>query len=230
MSRTTRYLPWLILLIIAGIGVCSWASGLNRGNGSPERSSRTGPSLAPTTRAPAQKHYVTPRQLVASNARVSQVVRELDALTHDGRRLNWESLSRGRPVVLVFIKAGCPCNVEFAPYFERVEQLYEGRVQFAGVIDGDPHAGRSYADAVHVSHPILADPEQRIIKNLGAENGGYAALLTPDGVIDGFWPGCSADGMKELSRRIARLARVSERTLDLSGMPGPLTTGCPFAH
>ena len=55
------------------------------------------------------------------------------------------------------------------------------------------------------------------------------ALVTADGVIDGLWPGCSADGMSELGRRIARLAGVAERPLDVSDMPGALTTGCPFA-
>ena len=53
-------------------------------------------------------------------------------------------------------------------------------------------------------------------------------LLTPGGVIDGFWPGCSADTMRQLGRRVARLAGVEERPLDVSVMPASLTTGCPF--
>jgi hypothetical protein len=53
-------------------------------------------------------------------------------------------------------------------------------------------------------------------------------LLTPGGVIDGFWPGCTAATMQELGRGIARLTGIGERPLNVSGMPGPLTTGCPF--
>ena len=34
--------------------------------------------------------------------------------------------------------------------------------------------------------------------------------------------------MRELGRRIAELGAVTERPIDVAGMPGALTTGCPF--
>jgi hypothetical protein len=75
---------------------------------------------------------------------------------------------------------------------------------------------------------VLPDPGRRIIRRLRAQNGGYVVLLTADGVIDRFWPGCSADALTDLGRRIARLADVQERPLDVADVPGSLTTGCPF--
>ncbi len=159
---------------------------------------------------------------------VRSSIESLEAVAQDGRRLIWDRLSEGRPVVLLFVKEGCPCNVEFEPFIRRLERLYGESVRFAGVIDAGPEAARRYAEETHVARPILADPDRRIIGRFRAENGGYIALLTPAGVIDGLWPGCSADGMKELGRRIAQLAGLEERPLDVSDMPGPLTTGCPF--
>lgn len=131
-------------------------------------------------------------------------------------------------MVLVFVKEGCPCNVEFEPFFHRVERLYHDEARFAAVVDADVEGARAYADELEVPYPVLADPDRSIIRRFGAENGGYCALLAPDGTIEGLWPGCSSEGLGELGRRIARLAGVAERPLDTSGMPGPLTTGCPF--
>jgi peroxiredoxin len=175
-----------------------------------------------------EKHFVTPRQLADSNAMVSRAADGLEATGHDGRRRRWADLSGGQPVVVVFIKDGCPCSAEFEPFFQRVAALYRGRVRFVGVIDAPVETARQYVAEQHVPYPVLADPDRRIIRRLKAENGGYVALLTAEGVIDGFWPGCTVGTMRELGRRIARLAGVAERPLDVTGMPGPLTTGCPY--
>jgi peroxiredoxin len=221
LSRSS-WTPWVILVLLACL-TPGWR--LVR------------PAQPDVTRTPAGSlqgrtarvvHYVTPRQVVASNARIAQKLAELAAKGHDGAPRDWRGLSAGQPVVFVFVKEGCPCNVDFEPFFQRVEQLYRGSVRFAAVIDGDVEAARAYADALKVPYPVLADPEHALIRRLGAENGGYVVLLAGDGTIEGFWPGCSADGLRDLGRRIARLVGIDERPLDLAGMSRPLITGCPF--
>ncbi len=227
--RLGRYFPWMVLVIIGAILAARWATQTNGASGTV--SPAPPPGLV-TTKSPTshvqEKHYVTPRQLAAANGMVARVVRDSSVTMADGHGLAWEELSAGLPVVLVFIKAGCPCSVDFEPFFHRVEKRYHGEAHFVGVIDADPTTARRYAREQHVPYPILADPDRQLIRRLRAENGGYVMLLTPQGVIDGCWPGCTADTMRELGRRIARLAGVTERPLNLSGMPGPLTTGCPF--
>ncbi|AGA25841.1 peroxiredoxin family protein [Singulisphaera acidiphila] len=174
-------------------------------------------------------HFVSPRQLLASNTMTDRNLADLEAKGHDGGQRGWTELSAGQAVVFVFVKVGCPCNVEFEPFFRRVEQLYRGSVRFAAVIDGTVEEAFEYADEMKVPYPVLADPECTLIRRFGVENGGYVVLLTRDGTVNGFWPGCSADGLRDLGRRIARLVMIEERPLDISGMPGPLITGCPFA-
>jgi peroxiredoxin len=159
---------------------------------------------------------------------VSRLVDGFDVTGQDGRRLWWEDLSAGQPVVLIFVKQDCPCSVQVEPFFQRVERLYHDQVRFASVIDAGVEAARRYAQEQAVPHPVLADPERQLIGCFQAKNACYVVLLTPNHRIDGLWPGCSADTMQQLSRRIAQLAGVKERSLDVSGMPGPLTTGCPF--
>jgi peroxiredoxin len=174
------------------------------------------------------KHYVTPTQLTASNGVVRRVVDDFAVTTTDGRRLDWSTLSDGRPVVVVFIKDGCPCSVEFEPYFHRLHDAYRGSTRFIGVIDGDASRARRYAEANSVPYAVVADPEQRLIGRFEAKSGGYAALLDPEGVVVGFWPGFSEEAMSDLGRRISVLAGVAERPIETAGLPKTLTTGCPF--
>jgi len=76
---------------------------------------------------------------------------------------------------------------------------------------------------------VLADPERAIIARFEAQSGGYVALLRPEGAVDALWPGCSAEMICQLGRRIAALADVTERPVDVTGLPRVLTTGCPFS-
>jgi hypothetical protein len=175
-----------------------------------------------------EKHYVTPTQLVESGAQAGRKVRSFSAVARDGTVFTWPRTSETRPLVLVFIRRDCPCNVEFEPFFHRLAGRYRDVVEFAGVIDAGADAAFAYATANNTPYRVLADPDRAIIDQCEAKNGGYVALLRPDGVLDTLWPGCSAAMMRALGRRIAELGAVTERSINVAGMPGALTTGCPF--
>jgi hypothetical protein len=210
----------IAVLLIAWAGIY-WTLG---------RRSADYPLSAQTPRLPSyEKHYVTPQQLAASGAMSAHPLGPITALAHDGSHKEWKELSRARPVVVVFIRKGCPCNVEFEPFFHRLHRAYRKSVSFLGVIDGGVDVARLYAQANRVPYPVLADPQRVLISRFRAENGAYVALVTPAGVLDTLWPGCSVEMMRELSRRIAEVALVQDQSVDTSGLPGVLTTGCPFA-
>jgi hypothetical protein len=179
-------------------------------------------------RPATQKHYVTPAQLVESGVLAERKIRSLSAVAHDGTVYNWSGMSGRGPLVLVFIRRDCPCNVEFERFFHRLAACYRDVAEFAGVIDAGAGAAFAHATANKTPYRVLADPDRAIIGRFGAKNGGYVALLRPEGSIDTLWPGCSAEMMRELGRRVAELGAVTERPIDVAGMPGALTTGCPF--
>jgi peroxiredoxin len=217
----SRYLPWILLTAVGGLLIARWIL----------VPLRTKADTSPVDRGPhhdREKHYVNPRQLADANEMVQREVGYLSATAQNGRLVTWDELSSGRPVVLIFIKQGCPCSAEVEPFFQRVERLYANEARFAGLIDAGTKGAAHYATENAVRHPVLADPEKRLIRQFRVKNGCYVVLLTPGGVIDGCWPGCSADTMRQLGRRIACLAGVAERPLDVSGMPASLTSGCPF--
>jgi peroxiredoxin len=214
-------LPTAIVAVLLGAwAVIFWMAG---------RRPAALPTSAPAQQLAAEKHYVTPQQLVACGAMSARSLGPLTLVGHDGRRREWSALAAARPVVVVFIKAGCPCSVEFEPFFHRLARAYRGSVCFAGVIDAPVETARQYAESNHVPYLVLADPGKDLISRFGATNGAYVALVTPAGTIDTLWPGCSAEMMLEMSRRIADLAGIEEQRVETSGLPGVLTTGCPFA-
>jgi hypothetical protein len=218
---STRFLPWLLLPIVVGLWLAtSLASSLV-----PQpAAANPAPNLA-TARPP---HYAGPSQLAASNAMIERTVDGLEAVDSDGRRRDWTQLGDGQPVVLIFIKRGCPCSIEFEPSFHAVARAYREVVRFVGVIDADPATARSYAIAQHVPYPVLADPGAAIMRRFNARSGGYVALVNRAGVIEAFWPGSSRDALADLGRRIARLTGQAERPIDVAAMPSALTAGCPF--
>jgi peroxiredoxin len=205
-------LAWAMLLWLAGR----------------ERSEIPAREIIPAKPA-VEKHFVTPEQLVECGALAERRIEPFCAVAHDGAQFTWPAAGGARPLVLVFIKRGCPCSVEFEPFFHRLEERYRDAVDFVGVIDADADSARAYAAANKVPYRVLADPDRAIIARFEAKHGGYVALLGRNGRLDTLWPGCSAEMMRALGRRIAALRALTERSLDVSDMPKVLTTGCPFA-
>jgi peroxiredoxin len=219
-------MKWLLPIALVLVLLAVWA-----GISLKSETRGAGSSLSSATSGflPYEKHYVTPQQLSASGAMSARSVGPITAVGHDGRRREWKELAGAQPVVMVFIKKDCPCNVEFEPFFQRLYQAYRKSVRFLGVIDGGIETAQHYAEANAVPYLVLADPEQVLISRCRAENGAYVALVTPAGVLSTVWPGFSAEMMGELSRQIASLAGVEEQRIETSGLPNVLTTGCPFA-
>src|SRR5581483_960538 len=158
----SSHLPWLILTVGGVLLGGLWAAGARR----------TSPVAAapPAEARPVhadERHYVSPRQLADANAMIAQGVGPLRATAHDGRDLGWDDLSGGKPVVLVFVKDGCPCNADVEPFVQRVEARYRDTARFARVIDADVAAAARYAREQGVESPVLADPGQRLIRHFG---------------------------------------------------------------
>jgi hypothetical protein len=185
----------------------------------------------PARPSEAEVHYVTPRQLTSSGALAATALPILTATTDRDERFTWPRPEERRPLLLVFIKAGCPCSVELEPFFHRLQRAYADVAVFVGVIDADVATARRYAEANATPYAILADAQRQLIQRLHAENGAYVALLTAapnEATVDSLWPGCSGELVTQMGRRLAALAGVAERPLDVSGLPSAPITGCPF--
>lgn len=184
------------------------------------------PGPAPIVETPS--HRVTPEMLESSTRLAETQVPDLRADASDGASYELRALSASSPLVLVFIKGGCPCSMSAQPFFNELHAAYGRGARFLGVIHGDLELARGWSREQRVPFPILADPEMQIIRAFRAENSAYVALISARGRVEGLWPGFSSGMLRELGARLALLTGAEERPLDVSAAPEDMYTGCPF--
>jgi peroxiredoxin len=143
--------------------------------------------------------------------------------THDSR-----AIFGHRPVVLVFIKNGCPCSVSAQPFFDKIAKAIGEDAEFLGVIDGTTETAKAWGEKYRVRIPILADPEVRIVRDYGAESSVYVVLIGQDGKIARVWPGHSRDMLRELVSLLEAGTGRKVGEIDFDDAPMDLMAGCPF--
>jgi peroxiredoxin len=148
----------------------------------------------------------------------------------DGKAQDLKDLISSKPLVILFIKEGCPCSIEAQPVFNKLSEAYKGKVAFLGVINGDGKVAQEFAKTNEMAFPVLPDPKLEIVKPYGAERSVYVALVAQDGKIDKLWPGYSKTMMSEMNERIAHLAGIPPKTVDFQLVPNKMTSGCLFSE
>jgi peroxiredoxin len=187
------------------------------------------PRIEPGSSTDDSKHHVTPSMLAATDTMTHQAAPGFGLKGTDGASYDLEALAKDGPLVLFFIKDGCPCSSDAQRYFNRLHAAYGKDVRFLGVIDGDNDRGRAWGQKNGTTFPLVADPDLAVIHAYKAESSAYVALIAKGGEIDHIYPGYSASMLAESGARIARLAGVAPRAIDASGAPDELLTGCSYA-
>lgn len=174
----------------------------------------------------AESHKVTDEMQVAADGAAGNSAPAFHA--RDGRGRSHDLSDDDRPVVLVFIKDGCPCSLAMQPFFNQLAQSYGDRVRFLGVIDRESEMARFWGKARSVPFPILADPDLAIVRAYGVTNSAFLALITPDHQLETLWPGVSKQMLVQLNARLAELSGKAVRAIDVSGAPSEPYSGCPY--
>ncbi|CAN5909621.1 hypothetical protein BH23PLA1_BH23PLA1_10410 [soil metagenome] len=195
-------------------------------------SSRTGPPEGPLILSgylDDEEHLVTPEMLEQSQDAADRPI-PTDAFAEDadGRSQNLSALADADPLLIVFIKDGCPCSTSAEPFFQRLFDAYGDRVRFLGVIDGDRETARSWADRHGTPYPLLLDPDLELVRAFEVGNSAYVAVIARGGRIETLWPGYSAGMLTELSEQLARLGGTKVVPIEVDDAPELLYSGCPF--
>lgn len=211
--------PLLLLALFALLGASVYAYVRSGGR------LRPAPAVAS---AEPEKHRVTPAMLAATDAMTARTVPPLTARGTDGESYDLAEIAGRGPLVLVFIKDGCPCSVDAQPFFDRLHAAYGREARFLGVIDIDADGARAWGQRNRTTFPLLIDADLAIARAFRAESSAYMAVVARGGAIDHLYPGYSESMLAEAGARIARLAGVEARPIDAAGAPEELSTGCPF--
>ena len=188
------------------------------------------PSEDPTNAivGPEKIHPVT-QDLASAAAKLARSqAPDFNLQGDDGKSYSLKDLARTKPVLLFFIVDSCPCCVTARPYIDRVQNAYKDSVTVLGVINADGPTAKTWARNNSANFPLLLDPSKDTIHAYHAKRGTYMALVAPGGTIDKVFPGYSQGLIKDLGERIANLAGVQPRHIEVADLPKQDTTGCEF--
>ena len=173
------------------------------------------------------KHMVTKEMADASRAMVDRPAPPFVASALDGDQVELAERLRRGPVILTFIKAGCPCSEAAQPFFNQLHAAYPGAA-FLGVVDVAGGPAQRWAERLRIAYPMLTDPDLKIIRAYGVENSAYVVVIDPRGRIIRHWPGFSTGMLREFGATLAALTGKAEQQLDVSEAPDQEYSGCPF--
>lgn len=173
-------------------------------------------------------HPVTPAMAQAASELGGASAPNFEATLLDGTPCSLASLTRGKPLVLYFIEVLCPCCKGAKPYIDRIQTRYGDVCNVVGVIDAKPSLAQVWANTVKPQFDVLPDPQMAVIRGFRAQRGVYTTLIAPNGRIVTAYPGYSQDMLHDLTKKIARLAGVKERSMSVEPAPIKLTSGCIF--
>ncbi len=175
-----------------------------------------------------EKHKVSPEMLRGAESQERTEAADFRGMASDGRAYTLSDEWKRGPVVLIFIKDGCPCSVSAESYFNNLHAAYRGHVTFFGVIDRERDEAEAWAARYAVPFPLLLDPHGELVRKYHVTNSAYLALIDTSGKIDSFWPGYSSAMLEAVNARIATLSGLPEAEQDTSQAPDELYSGCPF--
>ncbi|WP_165074822.1 peroxiredoxin family protein [Paludisphaera rhizosphaerae] len=173
------------------------------------------------------KHLVTPEMAKASQAMLDRTAPGFSKPGTDGQTHRLGEMLRGGPVLLTFIKQGCPCSEAAQSFFNDLHAAYP-KLSMWGVIDREHGKAKEWAERFHVAYPLLIDPDGELVRSYEVENSAYVVLIGRQGGIEKHWPGYSESMLRELGSLMAKMTGSSEKPLDLAEAPEELYTGCPY--
>lgn len=175
-----------------------------------------------------KNHPATPEMKEAANSLEGKPAPAFDLLGIKGERHTQASLTTGKPLLIFFVEKECPCCLGAKYYVERIDEMYEGKMNTVAIINADKKVAEAWAHVTKANFDVLMDPAQKVIRAYGAERGVYTTLVGPGGKIEKAYAGYSLDMLKDLSSRIAKLANIPEPKFAMSKAPTTLTSGCTF--
>lgn len=178
---------------------------------------------------PPEKIHPVTADMVTATAKMAHAQAPDFALpSDDGKTYALKDLAAKHPVLLFFIVDSCPCCVTARPYIDRIQATYKDVLTVVGVINADARTAGQWARNNSAKFPLLLDPKLNTIHAYKAKRGTYMALIAPGGAIDKVFPGYSQRLVTDLGARVARLAGIAPRTIEVADLPVKDTTGCEF--
>ncbi|HYR59535.1 MAG TPA: redoxin family protein, partial [Chthoniobacteraceae bacterium] len=127
---------------------------------------------APPQYQPADSPREEPKRLAPGECGIGTLIPDLSLPDLDGAKHSLRELAAGRPAVIALVSTSCPVSKRYAPVLARIESEYRakgvGLVLVAQNSADSASELRAALKAAGLSAPCLRDPEQALLKALGA--------------------------------------------------------------
>lgn len=210
----------LAYLALIGIVLGLMAGGCAKPTPSPVVSTGTAVSFEP-------EHPVTPEMSKAAAKMDRKSAPEFKRKSLSGEEL-LISGKQDKPQFVLFILDGCPCSEDAQPIFNGFSKVWDGKVEFIGVIDSAPDKAKKWVSDYRPIFPVISDSKKEIIKAYHAKQSVYCALISREGQIVKLWPGYSTDLLQEMNKAIAKELGEEPLAFDTQYAPKQKTSGCYF--
>ncbi len=150
---------------------------------------------------------------------------DFTAEASDGKTYTLKTLTAEKPLVLYFIKRGCPTNAEAVQYFQAIHAAYKGKANIVGVIDGDKQEFKQWKPDFNVSFPVLFDPAMKIIRDYRAAASPTVIVVGTDQIVSLNQRGYSQSSLETLNATAAKIAGYKMVQVDFKGTPKVMTFG-----
>lgn len=144
---------------------------------------------------------------------------DFSAAGTDGKTHTLKSLTAKGPVVLYFIKIGCPVNQRAIPHFNNLAKTYKDKATLIGVINGDMKAAKKWAEQNKSPINLVVDPDQKIIRSYQAVYSPWAVLVGKDGKVTKTLEGGSKAELTVANKFMADAAKVAVADLNFDSAP-----------
>lgn len=177
-----------------------------------------------------KKHLVTEPMTKKAQEKQSRPAPEFELPDTNGKFISLRQLRTEKPVIVYFIKEGCPCSETYEPFIQEFARNYLDVAHFVGVMDGTPDDAKLWSKRFVDPYPILNDPSNKTMNDWEATNSAFTALVDKNGNLVAYWPGYSRWMLEELSQKLSELTNVPRRRLSILDAPSQLYTGCSFGE
>lgn len=171
----------------------------------------------------ATEHAVT--TAMKQQAARAATPQSFSAVATDGIRYGADS---GKPTLLYFIEADCPCSREAVRFYNRLQSTFGDQVTVLGIINANPVQAKAWQSATGAQFPLIPDEKLGLIRRFQAPRSVFTTLLDPRGKVAKNYAGYGQAMLQDIARRFAGMVDAPQSLPNFADAPKTQTAGCPF--
>ena len=144
---------------------------------------------------------------------------------NDGQVHTLDALTEKGPVLLYFIKDGCPTNDQALPHYAALAKGYGDGVRLVGVLNQSGAAAEKWIEKWKPPYLVLMDPDKEVIGAYGATRSPWVVEIVRGGERGRTWEGYSAIALEQQSAVLAEAQGRAPVPVDAAALPAKMRYG-----